>query len=113
MKEKISLYGALVENANSDFYPFHMPGHKRNRKLVKESKLWKDDITPYDIDITEIDEFDNLHEASGLIREGEKLAEEIYGAKRTFFTVNGSTGSILAGIGAITERGDTVLVSRN
>ena len=113
MKEKISLYSALVENPNSDFYPFHMPGHKRNRKLVKESKLWKDDITPYDIDITEIDEFDNLHEASGLIREGEKLAEEIYGAKRTFFTVNGSTGSILAGIGAITERGDTVLVSRN
>lgn len=38
--EQLSAYGA------SDFYPFHMPGHKRNFHLLGD---------PYAIDITEID----------------------------------------------------------
>ncbi|MFR7718307.1 MAG: hypothetical protein ACLU3N_06585 [Lachnospiraceae bacterium] len=46
--EQLSAYGA------SDFYPFHMPGHKRNFHLLGD---------PYAIDITEIDGFDNLHHA--------------------------------------------------
>ena len=33
-------------------YPFHMPGHKRQDKLLTD---------PYEIDITEISDFDNLH----------------------------------------------------
>ena len=35
----------LIENARSNIYPFHMPGHKRRRM---------DQINPYDIDITVI-----------------------------------------------------------
>ena len=41
----------LLENAKSDIYPFHMPGHKR--------RLSADDACQ--IDITEIEGFDNLH----------------------------------------------------
>lgn len=49
----------LIENARSNIYPFHMPGHKRRRM---------DQINPYDIDITEIEGFDNLHHAEGIIK---------------------------------------------
>ena len=52
------MYDALVQYQESDNYPFHMPGHKR----------WKSDfVNPYEIDITEIHGFDNLHHAEGVI----------------------------------------------
>ena len=50
------LYDKLKEYSKSDFYPFHMPGHKRNVNLIKEQY-------GIDIDITEIDGFDMLYEA--------------------------------------------------
>ena len=49
---------ALYEYSRTDFYPFHMPGHKRNF-LPDTMKNF------YDIDITEITDFDNLHHAEG------------------------------------------------
>ena len=45
------LYSKLIDYSKSDMYPFHMPGHKR-QKICDE--------LPYDIDLTEIDGFDNL-----------------------------------------------------
>lgn len=52
----------LEEYAQSDYYPFHMPGHKRKSLSFPN---------PYEIDITEIDGFDNLHHATGMIKEAE------------------------------------------
>ena len=51
------LYKRLVDYKNSDYYPFHMPGHKRNPESA-EGILAR----IYGIDITEIDGFDNLHQ---------------------------------------------------
>lgn len=89
-----------------------MPGHKRNTELIKRYGLWDECLTPYDIDITEIDNFDNLHNPEGIIKEAEKLAAELYGAKESIYSVNGSTGAILAVLGLI-DRGDAVLMARN
>ena len=83
-------------------YPFHMPGHKR-RALPFPN--------PYTIDITEIDGFDNLHHAEGLIREAEERAAKLYGADRSYYLVNGSTCGLLAAICAAARRGDKVPVS--
>ena len=44
------LYDKLKAYSESDFYAFHMPGHKRNKALLGIE-------LPYDLDITEIDEF--------------------------------------------------------
>ena len=81
-----------------------MPGHKR-RALPFPN--------PYTIDITEIDGFDNLHHAEGLIREAEERAAELYGADRSYYLVNGSTCGLLAAICAAARRGDKVLAARN
>ncbi len=81
-----------------------MPGHKR-RALPFPN--------PYTIDITEIDGFDNLHHAEGLIREAEERAAKLYGADRSYYLVNGSTCGLLAAICAAARRGDKVLAARN
>lgn len=98
------MYQQLISYGESDVYPFHMPGHKR-RALPFPN--------PYTIDITEIDGFDNLHHAGGLIREAEERAAKLYGADRSYYLVNGSTCGLLAAICAAARRGDKVLAARN
>ena len=102
--EREHLYQQLISYGESDVYPFHMPGHKR-RALPFPN--------PYTIDITEIDGFDNLHHAGGLIREAEERAAKLYGADRSYYLVNGSTCGLLAAICAAARRGDKVLAARN
>lgn len=98
------IYRKLCEN---ELLPMHMPGHKRNAALA-----------PYlerlgaDMDITEIDGFDNLHGAQGILAETMNLASGLWGSRRSWMLINGSTCGILAGIRALTKRGGRVLVSR-
>lgn len=100
------LYDKLKSYKNSGIYPFHMPGHKR-------IDIANDGLIPYGIDITEIDGFDNLHNACSCIREIEKKAEKLYDVNRAFLLINGSTGGILSSIRAMTNFGDKVIVTRN
>lgn len=88
---------ALISYSKSDIYPFHMPGHKK--------KEW--------LDITEIDGFDNLHHAQGILKEAQMRAAELYGSRRCFYLVNGSTCGLLAAICAATKKRDKVIVARN
>ena len=100
------LYRALSEYAESDFYPYHMPGHKRNPAGGEMADYHK-------IDITEIDGFDNLYQAEGILKEAQFRANRIYGADETFFLVNGSTVGVLAAIMAATRPFDEILIARN
>lgn len=85
-------------------YPFHMPGHKRNKKFG---------ITGSEIDITEIDGFDNLHCPKGVIADIEKDLEKIYKLKKSLISVNGSSMGIMSAIFAVCNRGDKIIVARN
>lgn len=105
MKKKF-LYDSLIEYAKNGRYGFHMPGHKRQGSLLNG-------MDPYDIDITEIEGFDNLHCARGIIKNSMDKASEELGTDRTWFMVNGSTGGILAAINSVTYIGDTILIGRN
>ena len=98
--EKLAAYGA------SDFYAFHMPGHKR---LMGEFE------NPFQIDITEIDGFDDLHhpENDGVLTEAQRRAAQVFGAGETHFLVNGSTAGILSAISGCTKYGGTLLMARN
>lgn len=87
-------------------YPFHMPGHKRNTDMFCMEN-------PYGLDITEIDGFDNLHDAGGLLKEAMNRAAMIYQSEETHFLVNGSTGGILSGILGAAHEGDKILMMRN
>lgn len=65
------------------------------------------------IDITEIDGFDNLHQAEGILQEAQLRANRLYGADETFFLVNGSTCGVLAAIMAAARPFDEILLARN
>lgn len=98
------LFDKLKDYAKSGVYPFHMPGHKR--------QSINGDL-PYDIDLTEIDGFDNLHDSHGCIKAVEDKAQLLYNAKHAYMLVNGATCGIMSAIGALTNRGDRVLIARN
>lgn len=100
------LYKKLIRFSKSDHYPMHMPGHKRNiKKMYMEN--------PYAIDLTEIEGFDNLHQAEGILMELSQRISRLYKAEESFLLVNGSTVGILAGISAATKKGDICLIARN
>ena len=101
-----SLYGNLKKNQYSDYYPFHMPGHKRNLPGRPMESF-------YGIDITEIDGFDNLHCPGGILQEMRERAAVLFGAEESFLMVNGSTGGILSAVSAVFRGGDTILMARN
>lgn len=102
------LYEALAEYSRSGYYPYHMPGHKRNKEAGEMAQY-------YGIDITEIDGFDNLHHAEGILLEAQRRANRMYGNEgtETFYLVNGSTCGVLASVMAATERGAEILIARN
>lgn len=100
----------LTEYAGSDAYPFHMPGHKRREITDGIPGGFPD---PYGIDITEIDGFDNLHHAEGILKDAMETVAAIYGADRSWYLVNGSTCGILSAVFAATENGGKLLTARN
>ena len=100
----------LTEYAESDAYPFHMPGHKRQEIPDGVQGGFPN---PYGIDITEIDGFDNLHHAEGILKDAMDEAAAVYGADRSWYLVNGSTCGILSAVFAVTENGGRILAARN
>ena len=100
----------LTEYAGSDAYPFHMPGHKRREITDGIPGGFPD---PYGIDITEIDGFDNLHHAEGILKDAMETVAAIYGTDRSWYLVNGSTCGILSAVFATTENGGKILTARN
>ncbi len=106
MEENYSLYQRLKKLDESDQYPFHMPGHKRNAKSEIPGGMAQ-------LDITEIDGFDNLHHAQGILKEAMNRAAELYHSEETHFLVNGSSCGILTAISTAVREGDTLILGRN
>lgn len=100
------LYDKLKEYSKSGCYGFHMPGHKRNGGLIGAE-------LPYSLDITEIDGFDDLHHADGILKEAQERAAQVYGADETHFLIDGSTAGLLSAVLGCTQPGDTILMARN
>lgn len=99
------IYQKLIKYKEEKNYPWHMPGHKRRFQNEIEN--------PYDIDLTEINGFDDLHDPDEIIKESMDYAKEVYQTEKTYFLVNGSTVGILAAISASCHKGDKILIQRN
>ena len=93
------LYKKLESYGQSDYYPFHMPGHKRNPDSVRGD-------FPFERDITEIEGFDNLHHPEDILLEAQKNVSKLYGTKESYYSVNGSTAALACGyFGSSSEEG--------
>ncbi|MCL2569221.1 MAG: aminotransferase class I/II-fold pyridoxal phosphate-dependent enzyme [Oscillospiraceae bacterium] len=82
-----------------------MPGHKR--------RAAHSPLLPWQLDITEIDGFDDLHAPDGILRDAQMRAARLWGSDEAYFLINGSSGGILAGVYASVSPGDRILLARN
>ena len=91
---------------------FHMPGHKQ--RLSGMHPLAADLLGEAAVraDVSEMGGFDYLHAPDGAIAAAQARAAKTFGADRTFFLVNGSTGGNLSAISSFAGDGDRVLMLR-
>ena len=101
--ENMDILAKLEEYSKAGYVPMHMPGGKRNTEYASTSEL----------DITEIDGFDNMHNAEGIIKNASDRAARLYRADKTLMLVNGSTAGILSAVCGATKRKGKIIVARN
>lgn len=101
----------LDKYKDENIVPMHMPGAKRNKELIE---LYMGDMgNPYEKDITEINGFDNMHNAETIIKDAFDEAAELYGADESWYLVNGSTAGNMSAICGVTHKNDVVIMARN
>lgn len=113
VKVKAPIVEALKQAYEHPTYQFHIPGHTKGTGTLPEFKKL---IGRKALSIDTTDEFDNLgtlHPATGPIKEAQELAAKAFGAKKTFFLLNGSTAGNLALAMALTKKGQKILTNRN
>ena len=110
---KAPLLEGLLRYKNEENLILSMPGNKSGKAFLKDKlgEVFKDSLG--DLDITEVDPLDNLHNPEGIIREAQELLAKTYKFKKAYFLVNGSSGGNLAAIFSAFNEGDEVLVERN
>lgn len=104
-----------------NYIKFFMPGHsqlieKRDFSDVQKevfSILKKFEKNIFSFDITEVCDFDNLANPSGIIKKSEDILSKQIGAKRAYFLVNGSTVGVLSMISLIANSGDKIIIQKN
>lgn len=106
------LFTALKKHAEKNPIQFHIPGHKKGigmdpefREFIGENAL--------SIDLINIGPLDDLHLPKGIIKQSQELAAKAFGADYTFFSVQGTSGAIMAMIMSVCGPGDKILVPRN
>ncbi len=103
----MTLLDRLKEYSASGALPMHMPGHKRNTGAFP----WLSSLGG-ELDITEIDGFDDLNDPHGIFAELEARAARVFGAEESIVLVNGSTSGVLAAITSVLEGGGALLMAR-
>ena len=95
----------LDQYLQQHYYPMHMPGHKRRVAVTPDALLR--------YDLTEVSGTDDLHHASGLLREAMARTSALHGSDRSWYLVDGSTCGNLAGVSAIVPYDGELIVARN
>lgn len=103
---------AMKRYSTDNVTPFHTPGHKHGRgahELLREL-LTSEGLR---VEVSLMDELDDLHAPHACIRDAQKLAAELWHADETIFFVNGTTSAIQAMIFGSVNAGDLIFVPRN
>ncbi|HAU32237.1 MAG: Arginine decarboxylase [Desulfotomaculum sp. 46_296] len=105
------LYTSLLKHLKNGYAHLHLPAHRQGQAL---SALWeglKQDL--FKIDLTELPGLDNLNNPKGPIARAQSLAAGLYGAKRTFFLVNGTSVGLQAFLMALCCPGEKIIIPRD
>ncbi|MBR1425255.1 aminotransferase class V-fold PLP-dependent enzyme [bacterium] len=117
VKKRLNIHAPIVEALkayyNNPACQFHIPGHTRGLGTLPD---FRNLLGKRALGLDTTDEFDNLGTltpATGPIKEAQELAAQAFGAKKTFFLLNGSTIGNLAVAMGLTKKGQKVIVNRN
>ena len=117
ISKNLYIHAPIVEALKAAYknptYQFHIPGHTKGLGTLSD---FRNLVGKKALQVDTTDEFDNLGTltpATGPIKEAQELAAEAFGAKRTFFLLNGSTIGNLAIAMGLTKKGQKVIVNRN
>ena len=111
-QDKTPLFDAIMEyDAKRPAY-FRIPGHRYEKGI---NPKWRDVVGDkiFGFDLTETPLCDDLHNASGAIKEAEELASELWGSDYTHFLVNGSTCGNQVAVITTANEGETICIPRN
>ncbi len=106
------LFTALRKHAARHPLQFHIPGHKTGLAMDPEFRDFIGEQA-LSIDLINIGPLDDLHHPTGIIDQAQKLAAKAFGADATFFSVQGTSGAIMAMIMSVVGPDDEILVPRN
>jgi len=97
-QEKTPFLSALIEVQKDLKANFFFPGHSGGACLPESFKRLNGYGTIFKYDLPELDGLDNIHSPEGPLLLSLRLAAELYGAAKTWFLVNGSTGGVLTAV---------------
>lgn len=105
------LLSALLRYTEEQTIPFHVPGHKQGRGNQALEEL----LGPLcmSIDLTCMEDLDNICNPTSSIKQAQELAAQLYGAEYAYFLVNGTTCGIQAMILSVCQPGDKIIIPRN
>ncbi|QOX64648.1 aminotransferase class I/II-fold pyridoxal phosphate-dependent enzyme [Anoxybacterium hadale] len=112
MSANTSIHDFLAQHSKKEAVSFHMPGHKGS---LLYKRFGFDDFLGniMNYDITEIPGADNLFQTEGAIKSVQDRYAALYGCKKSYLLVNGSSGGNIAAILASVGQGKQLIMARN
>lgn len=112
MHKRAPLFEAIRDYMAKDMAAYHTPGHKQGKGISPEFlDLVGENV--FRMDLCELPEVDNLHDAVSVIKEAQELAASAYSADRSFFLINGSTIGNNVMVMTVCDPGDKIIIPRN
>lgn len=111
-QNKTPLYDAVRKFSDWDPVPFFIPSHKMGAGADPRFKAFAGENI-FRMDLSEVRWADDFHGASSSILEAQELAADAWGAAKSHFLVNGTSGGIIAALCAVCGNGERVIVPRN
>jgi len=111
-QNKTPLFDAIMAYDTKRPAYFRIPGHRYEKGI---NPKWRNVVGDkiFGFDLTETPMCDDLHNASGAIKEAENLASELWGSDYTHFLVNGSTCGNQVAVMTTAFEGQKICLPRN
>ena len=107
-QQKAPFVEALEGYCQQHMKAYHTPGHKLGQGIsAYQANLFGDALRR---DLGVMYALDDLFQPEGPLKEAMDLAADLYGAGRTFFSINGTTACIEAMVLAVCRDGDEIIM---
>jgi arginine/lysine/ornithine decarboxylase len=105
------VFSAMKDYREKKVIPFDVPGHKHGKGLNEYTNYFGEAMM--ELDVNSMKPLDFLGNPVSVIKEGEALLADAFGADRGFFIVSGTSFAVQAMIMTTVTSGDKIILPRN